>query len=102
MPRINLLQWREELRKQRQQAFYMAILGSVLLAGILVAATSAYFQGKIEHQEARNKYLEDEIALLDAQIDEIKELETVKGTPAGAHGRHRNIAAVAPRSRLLV
>jgi type IV pilus assembly protein PilN len=32
----------------------------------------------IEHQEARNTYLENEIATLDKQIEEIKELEATK------------------------
>ncbi|MEO1575929.1 MAG: PilN domain-containing protein [Pseudomonadota bacterium] len=78
MPRINLLPWREELRKQRQQSFFMALAGAVLLGGILVAGTAAVFKGKVKHQVARNNYLKNEITKLDAQIAEIKDLEEVK------------------------
>jgi type IV pilus assembly protein PilN len=78
MPRVNLLPWREELRKQRQQSFLLATLGAVLLGGILILGTHTYFKGQIANQQARNKYLEDEIAVLDRQIEEIRTLESVK------------------------
>lgn len=78
MPRINLLPWREDLRKQRQQSFFMAMAGAVLLGAILVAGTAAVFKGKVKHQVARNNYLKTEITSLDRQIEEIQDLEEVK------------------------
>ena len=78
MPRINLLPWREELRKQRQQSFFMAMLGAVLLGAVIVMGTAAVFKGKIKHQVARNNFLKTEITKLDQQISEISELESVK------------------------
>ncbi|MFK8015760.1 MAG: PilN domain-containing protein [Gammaproteobacteria bacterium] len=78
MPRVNLLPWREELRKQRQQSFMLATLGAVLLGAIIVFGTRAFYQGKVEHQSARNQFLKKEIAVLDVQIKEIETLESVK------------------------
>jgi type IV pilus assembly protein PilN len=49
---------------------------AVAVAGVLYAhATVGRF---IDYQDARNKYLQTEIATLDKQIAEIKELETTK------------------------
>ena len=78
MPRVNLLPWREELRKQRQHSFMLATLGAILLGVIIVFGTRATFKGKVEHQVARNAFLEKEIAVLDVQIKEIETLESVK------------------------
>jgi len=78
MPRVNLLPWREELRKQRQQSFLLATMGAVLLGAILILGTNTFFKSKVANQEDRNRFLEQEIAVLDRQIEEIKTLESVK------------------------
>ncbi len=78
MPRINLLPWREELRKQKR-AEYLAILG--VCAAVAVAiwfAVHLYFGELIGQQERRNAFLNQQIKLLDAKIKEIKELEKEK------------------------
>jgi type IV pilus assembly protein PilN len=78
MPRINLLPWREEQRKQRLKNFGIAA-GTAVAVGI---ATVLYAHATVNHfidyQGQRNKYLETEIATLDKQIAEIKELEATK------------------------
>jgi len=78
MPRINLLPWREELRKQRQQTFALATLGAVVVSGAIVFGTNATYKGRIKYQESRNDYLTQQIAELDSQIEEIRNLESVK------------------------
>lgn len=78
MPTINLLPWREELRKQRQKNFGLAAaLAFVLGAGVVFAAMK-YTDGNIDYQNDRNKYLQGEIKVLDEQIVEIKNLESVR------------------------
>ncbi len=78
MPRINLLPWREELRKQRQKEFgIMAGLAVVLMAAV-VALAHMQIAAMIEYQNRRNQFLEQEIAKLDKKIKEIKELEKEK------------------------
>ncbi|MDB5986632.1 MAG: hypothetical protein JWR16_1685 [Nevskia sp.] len=76
--RINLLDWRAERRRQRKQRF-LAILG-LAAAGSLAVVVIAYLSmnAAVDHQQARNQYLTQQIAELDKQIKEIQELEKVK------------------------
>ncbi len=78
MPRVNLLPWREELRKVRQKNFGLSAVGAALGGAAIVLGTIAFYSARIDHQNDRNRYLTDEIAVLDRQISEIKELEDVK------------------------
>lgn len=78
MAKINLLPWRAERRKQRQNEFF-ALLG--LCAGLAVAVSFGavqYFDGLISNQEQRNAYLNREIAALKAKTAEIEILEKKK------------------------
>jgi type IV pilus assembly protein PilN len=74
MMRINLLPHREEKRKQRQKQF--AVLAGIAAAiGLVVAGLLWFaFDSQIENQKGRNKYLNDEIAKLEKQIEEIKKI----------------------------
>ena len=78
MPRINLLPWRAERLKEQQKAFGVATLMVVAFAGVLVYGAMQAVNGMIEHQRARNAYLQAEIKALDARIAEIRELEQRK------------------------
>jgi len=78
MPRINLLPWREELRAQRRNQFFVALGGAAALAGILLLLSYFVFDSLIGGQRDRNEFLKQEIAELDKQIEEILELETSK------------------------
>lgn len=78
MPRINLLPWREELRQKRKKDFLTAIVGAVLVGGLLAYAGKLGVQAQIRAQEGRNNILETEIAELDKQIEEILGLENQK------------------------
>jgi type IV pilus assembly protein PilN len=79
MAHINLLPWREKLRKQRQREFGFMILGALL---ITVAGMGywgfVYVQGMIDHQNNRNRFLENEIARVDKEIREIRDLEKTR------------------------
>jgi len=78
MAKINLLPWRAERRKQRQQEF-MTMLGVAAAAAALVSLLIVmYYNGQIDGQNNRNKYLTDQIALLDQQLVEIAELDKKK------------------------
>lgn len=78
MPRINLLPWREELRKRRQREFAMAAGAAVVAAGLMTLLANFTYSSMIEHQEARNARLEAEIAELQKAIEEIDGLERQK------------------------
>ena len=72
MARINLLPWREELRKKKKQEFLEAIGFSVLITFIILGLAHFYFEGLKTYQEQRNRMLQTEIVLLDKKIVEIK------------------------------
>ena len=75
MPRINLLPWREE-RRREQRRDYLTLLG--LTAGAAVLAwvlIHAVYASRIEYQQGRNAYLTEQIGRLDRQIKEIQALE---------------------------
>jgi type IV pilus assembly protein PilN len=76
MPRINLLPWRAELRQKRKKEFLVALLGTVIVGGLLVYGSKLTVQGWTRGQNNRNAVLRTEIAELDKQIAEIGGLET--------------------------
>lgn len=78
MPRINLLPWREEQRKQRLKNFGIAAATAVAVGIGVVLYAYVTANRFIAYQESRNKFLDREIATLDKQIAEIKELEATK------------------------
>lgn len=78
MPRINLLPWRDELRKQRQRNFTIAAGVAVVVGIAVIFLTRITLGNMIENQNERNDLLNREIAGLDKQITEINGLETQK------------------------
>jgi len=78
MPRINLLPWREELRKQRQKNFAIAAVGALVAAALVTLLAGVIVQGRIDYQNERNERLNQEIARLDKLIEEIANLERQK------------------------
>jgi len=78
MPRINLLPWRAEQRKERQKNFALASLAAVVVGALIMLLVNIYLQGRIDYQNARNQRLQQEIARLDNQIKEIRDLRLRK------------------------
>ena len=78
MAHINLLPWRDELRKQKQQQFAVVGAGSAILGAMLVLLAHMQMDGLIEKQNQRNQFLDKEIAELDTKIAKIKDMEKTK------------------------
>ena len=78
MAKINLLPWREELRKQKQQDFIVAIGIAVVITCILLFAVYLYIEGLKGYQQSRNRMLKDQITMVDRKIKEIKDIEEKK------------------------
>lgn len=76
--RINLLDWRAERRAKRQKQFMSMLVLAGIATALLVGLVFTYFNGRIEHQKARNNFLRAEIQQIEKQIKEIEELEKVK------------------------
>jgi type IV pilus assembly protein PilN len=78
MVKINLLDWRAELREKRRKRFFAVLILSALGALLTVLAGIGVLNQRVDHQKSRNELLRTEIADLDKQIIEIQELEKVK------------------------
>lgn len=78
MANINLLPWRERQREERKQQF-LATLGIVTgIAVVILFAVDRVLVSQIGNQNARNQYLTQQIALLDKEIAEIRQLQQQK------------------------
>ena len=78
MPRINLLPWREQERKDRRRQFLVASGGAVAAAIAVMGLGKLMYSGWIDAQTEKNNYLKKEIGKLDEQITDILDLETRK------------------------
>ena len=79
MSKINLLPWREALRKEKQQEFFVMLGICAVFALVVWGGIHFYFNQKIDYQKNyRNKYLVDQTAILDKKIKQIKDLEKEK------------------------
>jgi type IV pilus assembly protein PilN len=74
MARINLLPWREELRQEKKRQFLSSLGLAALLTVIVMGLVHIYMLGLKDHQSQRNKMLQDEIAVLDTKIVEVKNI----------------------------
>lgn len=72
---INLLPHREFKRKARQRQFAVLAGLTVALGVLIIWGGHEVVASKIDHQNARNQYLQSEIAVLDRQIVEIKSIK---------------------------
>ncbi|MFI3219461.1 MAG: PilN domain-containing protein [Methylococcales bacterium] len=78
MARINLLPWREELRRQKKKDFLTTMGGLAFLTLAVFGFIHTQIQGKQEYQQQRNAILEEEIIRLDVKLGEIKNIEDTK------------------------
>lgn len=78
MTHINLLPWRESLKKDRQQQFLTALGLAAVLAAVGWGGVHVEFQRRVDYQEARNTFLLGEIEKVEKQIKEIENLEKKK------------------------
>ena len=78
MAKINLLPWRDELRKELQKQFYTTVGAFVVLTLCTWGAIHFINTQRIEYQQTRNQFLNEQIAHLDKKIKEIERLEKEK------------------------
>jgi type IV pilus assembly protein PilN len=78
MAKINLLPWREELRKHKQREFIISGGGGAVVAALIVLLAHFHIDGLIDNQNQRNTYLQSQIEILNERIGRINELEKLK------------------------
>jgi type IV pilus assembly protein PilN len=75
---INLLPWREAQQKAQQTRFMTLLTAAGLISFGGIFALSAIYSAKIDGQDGRNNFLQNEISVLEQRIVEIRELEQRK------------------------
>lgn len=76
MANINLLPWREELRAERQRNFLSSLGLSVAMAVLVLVLADRFIDMNLDAQDARNRFLAENIALVDAKVSEIRDLRS--------------------------
>lgn len=76
MPAVNLLPWREEQRRKRQQRFLFGLCAAILAGATVVYAVRLTVQGLLADQQARNRAIRSEIELIDGQLEELTWIES--------------------------
>ena len=76
--KINLLPYREEINKRKQQQFKTLMYGAVLIGLASVAGTYLFIDNMTNNQLERNTLLETSIAHLDTELTEIQKLKQEK------------------------
>lgn len=78
MTSINLLPWREERRQRRQRQFVASLGAAVLIGALAVVGAHLFVADQIAGQQARNQFLQSEIARLNRIAEEMKKLGETK------------------------
>lgn len=78
MSHINLLPWREALRQQQKQQYLTLLFVVALVMFAIVYGVGMAIDKMIANQNLRNQYVQAEIAVLDSQIEKIKNIKESK------------------------
>ena len=78
MPHINLLPWREDLRREKQRQFINVAAGAAIVMVGIVFLVHIRMAGIIDEQNNRNQFMTSQIAKVDKDIKEIESLEKEK------------------------
>lgn len=78
MAYINLLPWRDAARKERQKEYLTILTATAILSFLLVFVVNMIYSARIDGQLQRNRFLDNEIKVLDQRIAEIRNLNETK------------------------
>ena len=78
MAYINLLPWRGEAEKAKQREYFTVLTIVALVAFVIVFSVNQFYQMRIDGQQTRNQFLQNEIQILDLRISKIKSLNEKK------------------------
>lgn len=78
MARINLLDWREELRQERNKEFWITFGLMLVLAGLIWVLVYMVMDSRLQKQQSRVDTLNTEIGILKQQTKEIDKLKKEK------------------------
>ena len=78
MAYINLLPWREEAQKARQKEFLTILSAVAMMAIAITLLIGQFYQFRLDGQNSKNQFLQNEIKQLDIKIGEIRSLNEKK------------------------
>lgn len=78
MAYINLLPWRDAARKERQKQYLTVLTATAMFSFLIVFLVNMVYSARIDGQTQRNRFLENEIKVLDQRIAEIRNLNDTK------------------------
>lgn len=78
MARINLLPWREKLRKQKQVQFIAVLVTMMLLTGMSMFGVHLFQEDRIDYHNKRLAFIEKKIRQLDNKILQIKMIDQTR------------------------
>lgn len=75
MAKINLLPWRSELHRKKQQEFVQALGAGVVTTVFLFALVYLYIEDMHDRQQRRIQMLDNEILIADRKIGKVRDIE---------------------------
>jgi len=75
MTQINLLPWRDELRKQRQEQFIVGVAGVAIVAVVILFTAQMYLDGRLEEQQDKKRIVIAKTAELNLITAKIKDIQ---------------------------
>ena len=75
MAQINLLPWRDKLRKEKQRQFFILLGLMVSLTAFAMFGVHVFQEDRISYQEKRLAFIDSQVKHLDRKIREIKVIE---------------------------
>ena len=75
MANINLLPWREARRRERKRQFVVSFLATLGGAVAALLIWDLWVNRQMDYQQSRNQRLSEQIALLDQEVAEIRDLQ---------------------------
>lgn len=93
---VNLLPWREKLSEERRRAFCVWLLCAILVAAAIVLAFERRVQVELREQRAGNAMLRQDLAALDASLNQIEQLRQQQQHNAARGAAFRQLQARQP------
>jgi len=80
MTQINLLPWREELRKKRQEEFFISMVIVAIVAIAMMFAIQMYLDGLIAEEQDKKRIVGQKVAELNLITAKIKDIQDQNST----------------------
>ena len=78
MAKINLLPWRESLRQTQKKQYIGSLVFVSVAVFVVFWVVGQIIDQQVRNQNSRNNYLNQQIAVLDRQIEQIREISKAK------------------------